>query len=127
MLKRITAIVFIFLCVSATWIALGTEVTKRTNDYDHKLRRAVGELWGTNQKQQAPLLCGSDGTNSPVSVPVEAGKISVDLKLEHRQKGLLWYSTYRVTFNGRYQITNSTNELRNHDFLLQAPLRTRRV
>ncbi len=42
MMKRIAAIVFIFLCTAATWIGLGMTVTQRTDEYDKKLRGAVG-------------------------------------------------------------------------------------
>jgi hypothetical protein len=30
----------------------------------------------------------------------------VDLKLDHRRKGLLWYDTYAVSFDGRYRFRN---------------------
>ena len=35
-------------------------------------------------------------------LPVGASKIDVGLRLAHRQKGLLWYSTYAVNFAGDY-------------------------
>lgn len=138
MMKRIAAIVFIFLCTAATWIGLGMTVTQRTDEYDKKLRGAVGELWGTKQKQEAPTACAravetskakppkegvtEDGQKqeTPIAcnasaysqgdlVPLQASNLTVDLGLEHRQKGLLWYSTYRVKFVGRYQVTNPTD------------------
>lgn len=134
MIKQVGAIAFIFLCVSVTWIALGRTVNIRTDEYDQKLRGAVGQLWGAEQKQQAPVafartaeyaerdstegpqkqvaraVCKASDSSQPVSIPLESTKMNVDLSLEHRQKGLLWYSTYRVKFAGRYQITNPTNE-----------------
>jgi len=33
-------------------------------------------------------------------LPLESSHLNVDLNLEHRQKGLLWYSTYKVGFDG---------------------------
>jgi inner membrane protein involved in colicin E2 resistance len=134
MLRRIAPIFVIYLCIAATWYVLGTTVDNRTREYDNKLRGAVGELWGTKQrqeaptaiarsvskelqqkqekqqkqqKQKAPLECSADGPAVPVSL--QESKVGVDLSLEHRQKGLLWYSTYRVKFDGRYEITNSTD------------------
>ena len=40
-------------------------------------------------------------------VPIERSRVEVDLDLEHRQKGLLWYSTYGVQFDGRYTVRNA--------------------
>ncbi|HET8781887.1 MAG TPA: inner membrane CreD family protein, partial [Pyrinomonadaceae bacterium] len=39
-------------------------------------------------------------------LPLESSKIDVNLNLEHRQKGLLWYSTYKVDFLGQYAFRN---------------------
>jgi len=128
MISRIAPIFVIYLCTAATWIILGTTVDNRTQEYDKKLRGAVGELWGTKQRQEAPTSlaravskekqqrlqkqepsvgCKGDGPGLPVSF--QASNLDVDLSLEHRQKGLLWYSTYRVKFGGRYEITNPTD------------------
>ena len=37
---------------------------------------------------------------------VVASQLKVDLQLEHRQKGLLWFPTYTVGFTGDYQVMN---------------------
>jgi inner membrane protein involved in colicin E2 resistance len=132
MVKRIGAIFLIFLCTAATWITLSETVTRRTNEYDQKMRGAVGQLWGTKQKQEAPstvarsagyekdkwghqkkdakVVCVAQSPGAPVAIPLQASNLNVHLNLEHRQKGLLWYSTYRVKFGARYQVTNPTNE-----------------
>jgi hypothetical protein len=39
-------------------------------------------------------------------IPLKSSKIDVSLSLEHRKKGLLWYSTYVVNFLGRYKVSN---------------------
>jgi len=36
-------------------------------------------------------------------------RASVAFVLDHRQKGLLWYSTYAVSFNGAFRFTNTTS------------------
>ncbi len=120
MMKRISPIFVIFLCTAATWIALGTTVDNRTQEYDKKLRGAVGELWGTEQKQQAPVICENDcaGGERPY---LQASNLDVDLSFEPRQKGLLWYSTYRVKFNGKYQITNATDSPKSITFNFRLP------
>ncbi|HEX5581289.1 MAG TPA: inner membrane CreD family protein [Gemmatimonadaceae bacterium] len=43
-------------------------------------------------------------------LPVERSRVAVDLDLDQRQKGLLWYSTYGVRFAGRYLFRNTTDE-----------------
>ncbi|MEW6112749.1 MAG: inner membrane CreD family protein [Thermodesulfobacteriota bacterium] len=109
MTRRIAPIVLIYLCTAAIWISLGTTVDRRTEEYDKKLRGAVGELWGTTQKQEAPTISRRDVTKWGDSVPLQGSTLAVNLNLEHRQKGLLWYSTYLVRFGGRYQIANPTD------------------
>ncbi|MDQ3473396.1 MAG: hypothetical protein M3447_06630 [Acidobacteriota bacterium] len=39
-------------------------------------------------------------------LPLESSRINVSLDLEHRQKGLLWFSTYKVDFSGAYTFRN---------------------
>jgi hypothetical protein len=39
---------------------------------------------------------------------LDASDIDVALDLEHRRKGLLWYSTYKVAFSGAYSFRNAT-------------------
>ncbi|MBM4299084.1 MAG: hypothetical protein FJ143_15215 [Deltaproteobacteria bacterium] len=41
---------------------------------------------------------------------LEASNLAVILDLEHRQKGLLWYSTYKVAFDGSFSFENTTDE-----------------
>jgi len=43
-------------------------------------------------------------------LPLESSNIDVDLDLSHRQKGLLWYSTYKVAFTGTYTFRNTTDK-----------------
>ena len=38
------------------------------------------------------------------NISLESSDIQVDLDLDHRKKGLLWYSTYNVNFNAIYKI-----------------------
>ena len=55
------------------------------------------------------------------SIRPSASDIDVGIRLEHRQKGLLWYSTYRVAFRGEYEFRNTTGiEQRTH-LVLQFP------
>lgn len=117
--KRILAISFIYVCTALGWIILSGTMMLRIEAQDDKLRDAVGQLWGTKQIQQAPLVyynparAGRTKTQETMEyLALDASNIEVDLKLDHRKKGLLWYSTYRVEFSGKYQIKNNSDEPR---------------
>ncbi|MBT4497702.1 MAG: hypothetical protein HOC74_08270 [Gemmatimonadetes bacterium] len=127
MTRRIIAIGFVFCCCTLAWILLGGTVTFRTHRQDARLRDAVGQLWGTSQIQRAPLLywTESESAHTPAAylretenpeernfLPLLSSRIDVDLQLDHRRKGLLWYSTYRVDFDAAYRVENSTPEPR---------------
>jgi len=131
MIKRIAAIVFIFLCTAAAWMVLGTSVGMRSRMQDEKLRRVVGQIWGTPQRQQAPTVyyltaraaevkTAADGKTTTETrtvttrhdLDLQASQIEVRLGLDYRRKGLLWYSTYRVAFTGAYDVRNDTGDTR---------------
>src|SRR5205814_6045420 len=54
-------------------------------------------------------------------LPLESSSIDVKLDLEHRQKGLLWYSTYAVAFQGEYGFRNTSDKDQIVDFTLKFP------
>ncbi|MGH9848372.1 MAG: inner membrane CreD family protein [Blastocatellia bacterium] len=140
MLARMAAIVFIFLCTAAAWAVLGSTVMHRTTTQDESLKNAVGQLWGTQQRQLAPQLyyqtikqtkietvkgdkLGAETKDEAVNHPLllDASDLKVNLHLDHRQKGLLWYSTYRVGFDGKYRVANYTEEEREVFFNFSMP------
>jgi hypothetical protein len=43
-------------------------------------------------------------------LPLEAAQFRWHWILEHRQKGLLWYSTYKVDFSGSYGFRNLSDK-----------------
>jgi inner membrane protein involved in colicin E2 resistance len=137
------AIIFIFLCIAAAWGVLGGTVMHRTTNQDESLKPAVGELWGTQQRQLAPQIYYQTTVQTKVET-VQGGKtvtetkdetvnhpllldgsdIKVDLNLDYRQKGLLWYTIYGVQFGGKYRVTNYTDAEREIFFDFSAPTRT---
>jgi hypothetical protein len=125
MAKRIAVIIVIYCCTAAGWLVLAGSMLARTHMQDQKLRSQVGQLWGAEQKQTAPLLY-YETTTAPDHVdrnvvPLDASDVKVDLKLDYRQKGLLWYSTYRIGFRGTYRISNPTEEPRRMLFAFTFP------
>jgi hypothetical protein len=125
---RLFAVLFIFLCCCVAWFVLGFSLTYRTEASDDRLSPAVTQLWGGRHVQAAPSAWyektrvvrkeiteqEADGTTitrqvssevvDRVPVPLASSRIEVDLDLEHRRKGLLWYDTYAVAFDARYRL-----------------------
>jgi inner membrane protein involved in colicin E2 resistance len=129
MLKRIIAIAFIFVFASAAWVILGATIFSRTYDSDQTLEGRVTSLWGAPQSQTPPVAtCEhvvpkttetlengkkkvvTEKVNVTDLLPLESSRVDVALGLEHRQKGLLWYSTYKVGFDGLYAFRNTTDQ-----------------
>ena len=54
-------------------------------------------------------------------LPLESSAVDVALDLEHRQKGLLWYSTYKVAFGGTYSFQNTSDKEETVNFVLNFP------
>ncbi|HKP37312.1 MAG TPA: inner membrane CreD family protein [Pyrinomonadaceae bacterium] len=140
MIKRIAAITFIFLCTAVAWAILGATIFQRTYDFGSRSENLVTSTWGAPQNQVPPQAWYSEQvpkreikaengryvetiTQQTVNtqLPLESSRIAVDLDLEHRQKGLLWYSTYKVGFDGTYAFKNTSDKDQNISFVLTFP------
>lgn len=132
MVKRFMAMLAVWFCVAAAWMVLGSTVWVRTQETDSALRGKVGKLWGKEQTQAPPTVTwrrtvveqeesrrkdAQTGTvvtvTKPVkrelcgSAPLGSSRVSADLDLDQRRKGLLWYATYAVDFEGIYAFRNA--------------------
>lgn len=106
-IKRIIALVVIYLIACAGWVILGTTTHIRSESLSGRLHHSVQKLWGARIVQNAPTFKVSvPGTSRMRSVIPVMNDIQVDLDLEHRKKGLVWYPTYTTTFKGSYAIMN---------------------
>ena len=140
MTKRIIAIAFIFICASIAWAILGGTIFARTYDSGALSSDRVASTWGTQQNQGPPTASfktyvekKKESLENGIRVwktvteenitglPLESSRIDVDLDLQHRQKGLLWYSTYKVAFAGVYGFRNTSDKEQTVDFKLQFP------
>jgi len=104
-IRRLIAIIFIFFCVTIAWAILGSSIYLRTEQSFDTLGEQVERLWGTEHVQRAPVVTLSTDQETS-NVELESGQVNVDLHLEHRRKGLLWYATYKVAFDGLYTFQN---------------------
>jgi inner membrane protein involved in colicin E2 resistance len=134
--RRLAVIALIFVGASVAWSVLGGSLIARTGQFDGRLEHEVELLWGGQHRQVAPnawiqrpvvqteVVETKDEKGRVVrkevrkpafhSVPaaLQSTHAAVDLDLEHRRKGLLWYSTYTVTFSSTYTFRNPDNEPR---------------
>lgn len=111
MLGRMVAITVIFFGTTIAWFILGGTIFRRTYGSEASdLRSKVGSSWGTDQRQRPPSgsylvrslnTKGEEQAEFRKRTPAQS-RIEAKIDLEHRRKGLLWYSTYVVDFNGRY-------------------------
>jgi inner membrane protein involved in colicin E2 resistance len=138
--KRILALSFISACTTIAWMILGATIFQRTYGLDDSLRSKVSSSWGTAQTQEPPAASylvvthekqdfrdanGKTRTKlveikQQVFLTLDSTRASVDLQLEHRQKGLLWYSTYKTTFAGAYTFQNNSGQ--DQDVTFRFPL-----
>src|SRR5215510_9642789 len=140
MAKRIIAITFIFVCTSVCWGILGGTIFSRTYDSASTSSSHVASTWGTEQNQTPPtavfktkvqrqeevsengikvIRMKEEEHETPLTL--EESAVGVNLNLEHRQKGLLWYSTYRVDFSGVYTFRNPSETEQLVEFKLPFP------
>ncbi len=127
--RRLLAIAVIFFGCTVAWFALGSSVVVRTGQFDHRLGQEVALLWGGSHGQRAPeawigrprdvtenVVETKDGKSVRRQVtktvtdwilaPLVSTRADAVLGLAHRQKGLLWYDTYEVAFQGAYVVEN---------------------
>ncbi|MEM7408119.1 MAG: inner membrane CreD family protein [Pseudomonadota bacterium] len=104
---RMFAIGLVFMLGTAGWMILGTASDERSMATRYDLGRSVSALWGQPLTQLPPAITTRrPGAPSRTRVAPSRAKLSADLELQHRRKGLLWFATYAVQFQGRYEITN---------------------
>ncbi len=65
------------------------------------------EIVPTSITDNGRTVIRNDNVKRRIPLPIESSRIKADLKLDHRQKGLLWYSTYVVDFSGDYVFRNN--------------------
>jgi hypothetical protein len=127
MIRRIITIAFVYLVAVAGWVFLAGTITYRTGNQDDSLKRDVQQLWGTPLEQRAPFaklnverkpVVAVVSTQTPPAppnpyvvtdefdMPIIQNDLRTRFELQQRQKGLLWYSLYKVTFTGRYTFEN---------------------
>ncbi len=132
-MKRFPQILLIWLGCTFAWAVLGGTLVARTGGTSSALLREVHLLWGRPLEQARPRA--SFTVERPVTVkvarevapgrtvqvdeqrlepveidaPLEGSAMAVKLGLTHRRKGLLWFPTYAVDFDGRFTFANPSD------------------
>jgi inner membrane protein involved in colicin E2 resistance len=139
MFKRIAAIGGIFVCTAIAWAILGTTIFSRTYSAESGLSGRVASTWGAPQEQAPPQITREwreektveveeDGKKTTKKesyqrcepVKIDGSRITAALHVDYRQKGLLWFSTYKVDFDGSYVFQNP--QLSEQQFAIALPL-----
>lgn len=126
--RTVAAIILIFFLTTFAWFILAASITSRTNDSGSELVPKVSATWGAPQTQFPPSASvvqrmveqtvTDPATSSKKTIavpelralPIERSRINVALDLDQRQKGLLWFATYRVDFRGDYIVRNDSDQ-----------------
>jgi inner membrane protein involved in colicin E2 resistance len=123
---RLVGIMGVFMLAAVAWVILGAVTGSRTNDQKGALEGRVADLWGSPQTQSAPSFelhwieqetkteQVTDATGHTVTkkttetvprtkmVDPIRSRLAVDLHLDQRRKGLLWFPLYDVFFRGTW-------------------------
>lgn len=126
-LLRILGIFVVFLVAVTAWLGLAGVTDSRSSGSGASLRDEVGSLWGNQQVQAAPSFTlvwseevftsrdVKDPTGEVVKREVEShfehrsqvvgpasSALDVNLHLDERRRGLLWFPLYDVAFSGEW-------------------------
>jgi inner membrane protein involved in colicin E2 resistance len=139
-IKRILAIAVIFLATTVAWCILGSTIFLRTESTTSSLSGRVASTWGDTQEQTQPdvhyliehtetvtseekgkKITQQQNTLTRRPVALDSSKIRADFHVDYRQKGLLWFSTYVVAFQGEHTFRNPTASDQVFEFRLLLP------
>lgn len=125
-MKHLVGIGVVWLGCAFCWMALGTSLTVRTDESWSTNSSELEGLWGPEAVQHFPTARRTDEPEQPThlvtngltrtssnvltEVPptsevirLVGTQVSVELDLQHRQKGLQWFPAYDLSFLGEYE------------------------
>lgn len=109
-LVHLIASLAIIGCTTLAWFLLGAALSQRTHDSSSTLRGEVSGVWGPAITQLHPHAW-YETPNAPggrALVQPSSSQVRVRLSSDPKRRGLIWYRTYDVAFEGIYQFTNPT-------------------
>jgi len=142
---RLFGIMGVFMLATVGWLILGAVTGSRTNDQKGTLEGRVADLWGSPQTQSAPSFelqwieqetkteqvtdpTGRTSTKKTIEsvartkvVDPMRSRVAVDLHLDQRRKGLLWFPLYDVAFRGAWTYLHADEVARDLRVALALP------
>jgi inner membrane protein involved in colicin E2 resistance len=136
-MKYFIAVAFVWLGCTLAWVVLASTLLYRSGEMSSELTTEVDRLWGPPLQQEPPSVVYQEPkkvtekvvttdaqgksveqqvereVDQTLSLPLLGSDVRVALRLEHRQKGLLWFPTYAVDFDSKYEFKNGTAVPRN--------------
>ena len=103
--KRLFAIILIFLIACAGWGALGSATWLRSDYFSDIMEEKTENLYGSPINQHAPEFSSSNGQY----IVTSTNAVDVKLEQDYRKKGLFWQSLFKCKFEGKWEITNNTD------------------
>ena len=115
--KRIAAVIGIFMGTLIAWMILGAATTARTDSQYYNLKSEVASLYGGDlvfrtprfyRKREETVTIRENGTETeqvqfiPEDREVLESNVTIDVFLDRRKRGNLWFPTFRARFEGEY-------------------------
>lgn len=107
MAKHILALILILAGATLAWGILNATLYGRTDQATADEHTEIQSLWGPDNCQHSPTFSYESG-KSVRDLALNSSRIGVDLALEERRKGLLYFNAYRAGFSGTFTVTNSS-------------------
>ncbi len=117
-LKKISAILIIFIIAFIAWMILGASTSSRTNERYYRLEQEVANLYGHHLALNPPLLYQGEIEYSaryergqkvaenykPTDwFELSSSDIHIAVTLDQRKKGNLWFPTFKTEIDSHYQ------------------------
>jgi len=113
---RFFLIILIYVGTACAWAILGGTIEWRTHDRDEALSEEITARWGPSGLVQTAPGLSSFGAGDPAR-----SEIKVHFDHENRYMGLVWFSTYTVSFSGAYTLAPRTTGDGPDTFTLELP------
>ncbi len=90
-------------------MVMSCQITDRSSFANSELHQDVMERWGAPIRLAAPsvrTVASGSVFNTLESLPLESQEITVTAEMNYRKRGLVYFSGFDFSFNGRYLVVN---------------------
>ena len=138
--KKLIAIAVIFILTFVAWMILGVSNLTRTDKSFQKLRSEVISLYGDALVINAPDCYSKikkykeeiiDGKKikheyfETENFELSKSEIKININLDQRKKGHLWFPTFKANFNGSYEFrVKNYKENKDGEYFIYSTLRS---